>query len=211
MLIEFGTRTVQSKIVFYGCAMSGKSTALKALYHNLNGSKEIVSIETSHLKDARTLFFDYGELDLTFGIWKLKLNLWTATGQDFYCATRPTVLQSTDGIIFIIDSRDSLLEENLKSWNELKSFFGNKLETTIPVIACLNKRDLPDVVAAPMIQSAFEFQPFTKLYETIATQNHNIYPAFNDLFERIFQIHRDAKTTILNQLKEYPKKQILHG
>jgi len=206
VLIDFGTRTVQSKIVFYGCAMSGKSTALKALYHDLNGGKKLVSIETSHSKDARTLFYDYGELDLTFGIWKLKLNLWTATGQDFYCATRPTVLQSTDGIIFVIDSRKNLLEDNLKSWNELKSFFGNKLETTIPVIACLNKRDLPDVIPGSIIQSAFEFHPSTKLHETIATQNHNIYPAFKDLFENIFQIHKAAKTTILNQLREYPKK-----
>jgi len=206
MLIDFGTRTVATKVVFYGCAMSGKSTALKALYQDLNGSKDIVSIETSHSKDARTLFYDYGELDLTFGIWKLKLNLWTATGQDFYCATRPTVLQSTDGIIFVIDSRKSLLEDNLKSWNELKSFFGNKLETTIPVIVCLNKRDLPDIISVPLIQRTCEFHTSTKLYETIATQNQNIYPAFKALFESIFQIHKVAKTTILNQLKEYPKK-----
>jgi GTPase SAR1 family protein len=206
MLIDFGTRMVQSKIVFYGCAMSGKTTALKALYNQLNGGKKIVSIETSHMKESRTLFYDYGELDLSFGIWKLRLNLWTATGQDFYCATRPIVLSGTDGILFVIDSRKELLEDNLKSWNELKAFFGNKLETTIPVVMCLNKRDLPDVIPLPIINSAFELQAATKVHETIATRNYNIYPPFKELFEGIFQIHRTAKNTILNQLREFPKK-----
>jgi len=206
MLIDFGTRMVQSKIVFYGCAMSGKTTALKSLYNQLNGGKKVVSIETSHMKDSRTLFYDYGELDLSFGIWKLRLNLWTATGQDFYCATRPVVLAGTDGILFVVDSRKELLEDNLKSWNELKSFFGSKLETMIPVIICLNKRDLPDVIPLPIIQSALELQASTKVYETIATQNHNIYPPFKELFENIFQIHRAAKNTILNQLRDFPKK-----
>lgn len=197
---------VQSKIVFYGCAMSGKTTALKALYKHLNGGKQIVSIETSHSKDSRTLFYDYGELDLSFGIWKLRLNLWTATGQDFYCATRPIVLSGTDGILFVIDSRKELLEENLKSWTELKSFFGNKLESTIPVVLCLNKRDLPDVIPAAIVPTAFELQASTKVHETIATQSHNIYPPFKELFETIFQIHKSAKNTILNQLRDFPKK-----
>ncbi|MHA1650294.1 MAG: GTP-binding protein [Candidatus Helarchaeota archaeon] len=206
MLIEFGQRMVQSKIVFYGCAMSGKSTALKHLYTDLNGKSQLISIETSHQQNKRTLFYDYGTLDLTFGIWRLHLNLWTATGQDFYCATRTTVLQGTDGIIFVADSRRTLLEENSKSWNELKSFFGDKLEKIIPVVVCLNKRDLTDLIPAEDLRTHLKLHTNTQIFETIAIQNHNIYPAFKTLFENIFQIHKTAKVSIMQQLKEYPKR-----
>ncbi len=186
--------------------MSGKSTALIGLYKNLNGGAPIVSIETSHQKNQRTLFYDYGTLELTFGIWKLKLNLWTATGQDFYCATRTTVLQGTDGIIFMIDSRENLLEENKKSWNELKSLFGKRLGDTVPVVVCLNKQDLPDLVSRDSLKEALELNANNRIFETIAIQNKNIYPAFKALFENIFRVHKTAKTSIMSQLKEYPPK-----
>lgn len=185
--------------------MSGKSTALAGLYKKLHGNNPIISIETSHQENKRTLFYDYGSLDLSFGIWKLKLNLWTATGQDFYCETRSTVLQGTDGIIFILDSRESVLQENLKSWNELKSFFGSRLENIIPVVICLNKRDLPHIISPEQLQESFDLDPNTNLFETIATQNQGIYPAFKSLFETIFKIHKTAKTSIMSQLKQYPK------
>jgi GTPase SAR1 family protein len=201
VIIDFGTRTVQTKIVFYGCAMSGKTTALKSLYNNLNGGTKLVSIETSHTESSRTLFYDFGTLELKFGIWKLKLNFWTATGQDFYCATRSTVLQGTDGIMFIADSQEFLLADNKKSWSELKSFFGSRLEHLIPVILCLNKRDLPEIISNQHIKTTLQLLPETPIYETIATKDENIYPAFKQLLEDIFRIHKTAKTSIMNQLK----------
>ena len=186
--------------------MSGKTTALKGLYAHLNGSAPLVSIETSHSKNSRTLFYDLGTLELKFGIWKLKLNFWTATGQDFYCATRTTVLQGADGLIFVADSQKLLLDENIKSWNELKSFFGDKLEHVIPVIVCLNKRDLNNLISVEFLKEYLQLNSSTHIYETIATENHNLYPAFKELLENIFQIHKAAKTSIMNQLKKYPKK-----
>jgi len=201
VLIDFGQRTVQSKMVFYGCAMSGKSTALRSLYGQLNGHSPLVSIETSHDKNRRTLFYDFGALELKFGIWKLKLNFWTATGQDFYCATRSTVLQGTDGVFFVADSQDSLVEDNIKSWHELRSFFGSRLEQIVPVIICLNKRDLPNLVSTDFMRENLQLLSNTLIYETIATKDENIYPAFRKLLETIFQIHKAAKTSIMNQLK----------
>ncbi len=181
--------------------MSGKSTALKGLYGQLNGGGPLVSIDTSHSENSRTLFYDFGALELKFGIWKLKLNFWTATGQDFYCATRSTVLQGTDGILFVADSQESLAEENIKSWNELKSFFGSRLEHIIPVSVCLNKRDLPDIVSDEFLRQTLQLLSNTSIYETVATENENVYPAFRQLLERIFQIHKAAKTSIMTQMK----------
>lgn len=207
MIIDFGTRTVQSKMVFYGCAMSGKTTALQALYQHFNSRglqiEPLVSIETSHEKDRRTLFYDFGTFNLKFGIWKMKLNFWTATGQDFYCATRTTVLQGTDGIIFVADSQESLFEENLKSWSELKAIFGSRLENIIPVVVCLNKRDLSNKITTESLKETLGLIQSTPIYETIATTNQNVYPAFKSLLEKIFQVHRSAKITIMKQLKDY--------
>ncbi len=188
--------------------MSGKSTALKCLYNHLNGGSPLISIETSHSRNSRTLFYDFGMLKLTFGIWKLKLNFWTATGQDYYCATRSTVLQGSDGLIFVADSQESLMNENIKSWNELKSFFQDRLEHIIPVIICLNKRDLTELISADFLKETLQLHLNTNIYETIATKNHNIYPAFKALLENIFQIHKAAKTSIMNQLKNSPKERI---
>lgn len=181
--------------------MSGKTTALKSLYSHLNGIKPLISIETSHSESTRTLFYDFGTLELTFGIWKLILNFWTATGQDFYCSTRSTVLQGTDGIVFMVDSQAFLLEENLKSWNELKSFFGPKLEEIIPVSICLNKRDLQGLTSAAELREHLQLQSQTPIHETVATKNENVYPSFKTLLEAIFQVHKTAKVSIMNQLK----------
>ncbi len=201
MLIDFDQRTVQSKIVFYGCAMSGKSTALQGLYRQLDGAQPIISIETSHAENSRTLYYDYGPLKLKFGAWNLQLNFWTATGQDFYCVTRPTVLQRTDGILFVVDSQLALTEFNKKSWDELKSFFGARLERIVPVIVCLNKRDLPDPVSAEVVRQVLPLRAQTPLYETIATKNINLFPAFKQLLDLVFQVHKVAKTSIMDQLK----------
>ncbi len=210
MIIEFGTRTIQSKIVFYGCAMSGKTTALQGLYNQFNSMnidvEPLVSIETSHTKEKRTLFYDFGALNLKFGIWKMKLNFWTATGQDFYCATRTTVLQGTDGVIFVADSQEPLIDDNFKSWSELKSFFGTRLESIVPVVICLNKRDLTNIFSSDFLRNYFDLFPETPIYETIAITNQNVYPAFKKLLENIFQVHKAVKLCIMDQLKEYPKK-----
>ena len=137
-------------------------------------------------------------------VWKMKLNFWTATGQDFYCATRTTVLQGTDGVIFVADSQESLFEENLKSWSELKSYFGSRLETIIPVVVCLNKRDLTKTITSESLERSLDLTEVTPIYETIAKNNRNVYPAFKKLLQKIFQIHKSAKITIMEQLKDYP-------
>lgn len=190
--------------------MSGKTTALYTLYNHFNSFglplEPLVSIETSHSQEKRTLFYDFGTFSLKFGIWKMKLNFWTATGQDFYCATRTTVLQGTDGIIFVVDSQETLLEENLKSWGELKLAFGSKLENLIPVVVCLNKRDLTNIISPEVLKKALNLAEYTPIYETIAVRDENVYPTFKALLENIFLVHRSAKNTIMNQLKDYPKQ-----
>ncbi|MHA1378460.1 MAG: GTP-binding protein [Candidatus Helarchaeota archaeon] len=198
MLIDFGTNTIQSKIVFYGSAMSGKTTALKYLFDKFQ--EKVISITTSHTTTPRTLFYDFGAIDLKFGIWNFKLNMWTATGQDFYCATRSTVLQGVDGIIFMADSRKKLLEENKRSWEELVSYFRNNLLRVIPIIICLNKQDLQNLVTIEEFKQYLNLNHNIEILRTVALTGENIHEAFKKIFRLIFTVHSNIKDTINNQL-----------
>ena len=199
MIIDFGSKMIQSKIVFYGPAMSGKTTALKYLFKKFNG--DLISIDTSHLEKPRTLFYDYGCIDLQFGVWKLKLNLWTATGQDFYCATRSTVLQGVDGIIFVADARREILNDNKRSWGELLDYFKDKLVKIIPIIVCLNKQDLENLTPEDLFKQYLNLGDTIEIIKMIAITGENVYEAFTRIFQNIFSVHSSIKDAIRQQLK----------
>ena len=199
MFIDFGSRIIQIKIVFYGSAMSGKTTALNLLFKKFNSP--LISVNTSHSKEARTLFYDYGYTVMNIGNWSLKINLWSATGQDFYCMTRSTVLQGSDGIMFMADSQNHLQEENIKSYKELKDFFGYKLENNIPVVICLNKRDLKDIISLEKFNELFKILSRSKIFETIAyNSGKNVYNSFNFLFKQILDVHKEINQTIQKEI-----------
>ncbi|MHA1797786.1 MAG: GTP-binding protein [Candidatus Helarchaeota archaeon] len=199
MFIDFGSRLIQIKIVFYGPAMSGKTTALEFLFKKFNS--QLISLNTSHSEEARTLFYDFGYIILNIGQWGLKINLWSATGQDFYCMTRSTVLQGTDGLIFMADSQKQFINDNIKSFKELKDFFGSKLEANIPVVICLNKRDLTHVISLEEFKLAFSGLTNSRIFETIAREEgKNIFDSFYYLFKQILELHEDIHNTIQKEI-----------
>jgi hypothetical protein len=138
MIFDYQNKTILIKVVYYGPAMSGKTTTLKFLFSYFNKEKELESIENTM---GRTLFFDFGVLQFSGSEWNLKFLLYSATGQDFYAVTRPSTLTGVDGIIFVADSQNDYLEYNLRSWNELKTLFGLELYE-VPIIIAFNKYDL---------------------------------------------------------------------
>lgn len=138
MIFDYESKILQVKIVYYGPAMSGKTTSIKYLFSYFKKDNNLESIESSV---GRTLFFDFGVLHFQGSNWGLKFLIYSATGQDFYASTRPATLNGVDGIIFIVDSRLDYLKYNLRSWNELKSLFGDEVYN-IPIVISLNKYDL---------------------------------------------------------------------
>ncbi len=94
MIIDALEKTIQIKIVYYGPALSGKTTSLLALFNHFGKQKDVKSIESTV---QRTLFFDYGTISFQNEKWKLKLHIYSTTGQDFYVVTRPITLQAIDG------------------------------------------------------------------------------------------------------------------
>ena len=123
MIVSYDTNTIQIKFVYYGPAMSGKTTMLKSLFKILKNDGDLTSIETT---TGRTLFFDFGSLYFKGADWNIKILLYAATGQDFYANTRFATLQGTDGVILVMDSDPELIDANKQSWYELKNYFAER-------------------------------------------------------------------------------------
>jgi hypothetical protein len=184
LIVNYKEQIIQLKIVYYGCAMSGKTTTLRYLFKKFSNEKNLTSIETT---TGRTLFFDFGVLSMKGGDWLIKIALYSATGQDFYAATRPATLTGADGIIFIIDSQKNLIDDNLNSWLELKSFYGKNIKE-LPLVLCLNKQDLKDLSDQETLIEKFEVDNFSnfKMIETEAITGKGVIKTFKYMMEFLF-------------------------
>lgn len=147
MQLDFVNRELTIKLVYYGPALSGKTTNLQALHKAADpgSSGRLMTLET---RDDRTLFFDL--LPLTFrnqGSLAVRLKVFTVPGQVIHASTRRLVVQGADGIAFIADSRNAETQHNAESFIDLKENLkqhGLALKQ-MPVVIQFNKRDLPDV------------------------------------------------------------------
>ncbi len=146
--INFATREVSCKVVYYGPGLCGKTTNLQQV-HNKAPSQRRGHLTSIATEGDRTLFFDFMPLALgTVAGMKTKLQLYTVPGQVYYNATRKIVLEGVDGIIFVADSSASRREANRESWQNLKDNlreYGLDV-TEVPVVIQFNKRDLPDAM-----------------------------------------------------------------
>ena len=142
-------KEIDLKIVYYGPAVCGKTTNLQSVHMSLNPKQrgELVSLAT---KDDRTLFFDFLPVELgSIKGFKTRFHIYTVPGQVFYTLTRRAVLTGVDGIIFVADSQDGKMEENLESMNDLKDnlkYYNKDLES-VPFVVQYNKRDLENVIS----------------------------------------------------------------
>src|SRR5881394_3733605 len=118
-LVNFTTREITCKIVYYGPGRSGKTSNLHYIYAQVPDDRKgrMVSLAT---QTDRTLFFDFLPLDLgSISGFTTRLQLYTVPGQTYYQSTRKLVLQGVDGVVFVVDSQTRQLEENLESFRDL--------------------------------------------------------------------------------------------
>src|SRR4026207_2213979 len=119
-VVNYGTREITCKIVYYGPGRSGKTTNLQHIYSQLPEERKgkMVSLAT---ETDRTLFFDFLPLDLgTISGFATRFQLYTVPGQVYYAATRRLVLQGADGVVFVADSQARRFDENLESLQNLQ-------------------------------------------------------------------------------------------
>ena len=141
------TREIAVKVVYYGPALSGKTTNLQALFQKID-PKVRGRLMTLDTKDDRTLFFDMMPVFFrTAGGVKVKLKLYTVPGQVMHESTRRIVLQGTDAVAFVADARRSEAGPTLAYWsNMLRNLEANGLDPrALPIVIQKNKMDLPDL------------------------------------------------------------------
>jgi len=155
MHINWQLRKLNLKIVYYGPALSGKTTNLEQIHKSVSPARrsELVSLNTHQ---DRTLYFDFLQLELgqIAGLTP-QIHLYTVPGQAYYEASRKVVLRGADGVVFVADSSPNRLSYNLKSWKQLKvhlDSFGIEMEK-FPVVVQLNKQDLPNAMSPTVLRN----------------------------------------------------------
>jgi hypothetical protein len=166
-LVNFTTREITCKIVYYGPGRSGKTSNLHYIYGQVPDDRKgrMVSLAT---QTDRTLFFDFLPLELgSISGFTTKFQLYTVPGQVYYNATRKLVLQGADGVVFVADSQVRQLDENIES---LQNLHQNVLDQgmdvrTLPMILQYNKQDLPrELILSPAeLDDALNFRALTSV------------------------------------------------
>ncbi len=179
MQLDFVNRELTIKLVYYGPALSGKTTNLQALHKTAEpgASGRLMTLET---RDDRTLFFDL--LPLTFrnqGSLAVRLKVFTVPGQVIHASTRRLVVQGADGIAFIADSRSVETQHNAESFMDLKENLKQHGLTLkqMPVIIQFNKRDVPDVRSDAEI-AELAAQGREPVYLAVATRGQGVVESF---------------------------------
>jgi len=181
LIIDYGNRTIGLKIVFFGPAMSGKTTTIRWLFSELGITEKLTSIENTL---GRTMFCDFGIIPCNLSdSWIINAHIWSATGQDFYRSTREVVLVGADGVVFVADSQEHLLDENLESWNELMAMIIEE-ERPLPIVVCLNKQDLPDAINEERLREHLNLQLSVPVFRSVAMSGFNVIEAFQLLFQQ---------------------------
>ena len=146
--INYSSKEINCKIVYYGPGLCGKTANLQLIYTKTGEDRKgkLISLAT---ETERTLFFDF--LPLSLGDikgFKVRFHLYTVPGQVFYAASRKLILKGCDGVVFVADSQVERAEANLESLDDLRinlEEHGFDLDT-MPMTIQYNKRDLPNVL-----------------------------------------------------------------
>jgi mutual gliding-motility protein MglA len=151
-IVDYQTREITCKIVYYGPGRSGKTTNLHYIYDRVPASRRgrMVSLAT---QADRTLFFDFLPLDLgTISGFTTRFQLYTVPGQVYYHTTRRLVLQGADGVVFVADSQARQLDENIESMQDLHANLAEHgLDArSVPLVLQYNKQGLPPDLILPV-------------------------------------------------------------
>jgi signal recognition particle receptor subunit beta len=186
--LNLETREITLKIVYYGAALSGKTTNLQQLHRLLSaGSKgEMVTLDT---QDDRTLYFDF--LPVEFGVdgdYNIKLKLFTVPGQVMHRATRKVVLAGVDAVAFIADSQRDAASANAYSYRDLEANMrANGIDVQqVPQVVQFNKRDLPDVKPLEEVRKAWEGTGIPTV-PAVAVRGEGVVETFEALLGQLYK------------------------
>jgi signal recognition particle receptor subunit beta len=192
VFFNYTTMQVSAKIVYYGPGLCGKTTNLQQIHGRTDpGSRgEMVSLET---EADRTLFFDLLPLEVgTIGGMRVRLQLYTVPGQVFYNTTRKLVLKGVDGIVFVVDSQEPMLDANLESLTNLRRNMEelNQPLEKIPFLFQYNKRDLRNIHTVDTLDRHLNREGF-EVYEGAALHGVGVFETLKAISRKtLAAVHR---------------------
>jgi signal recognition particle receptor subunit beta len=175
-LINYASREINCKIVYYGTGLGGKTTNLEYIFKQLAPGirGEMISLAT---ETERTLFFDFLPLDLgSVQGFKTKFSLYTVPGQVEYNASRKLILNGVDGIVFVADSQREKMSENIESFRNMEenlAEYGLTLDQ-VPYVLQYNKRDLPNVSNFEELEAALNTKGVAS-FEAVAVEGSGVF------------------------------------
>jgi signal recognition particle receptor subunit beta len=186
--INYASREINCKIVYYGPGLCGKTTNLQYIYDktNPNAKGKLISLAT---ETDRTLFFDFLPLELgTVRGFRTRFHLYTVPGQVFYDASRKLILKGVDGVIFVADSQVERMDANVESLENLQA----NLKTqgydinTIPFVLQLNKRDLPNVAPVDEMKRLL-MRREEPVFEAVAAKGPGVFETLKGVAKLVLQ------------------------
>jgi mutual gliding-motility protein MglA len=200
-------REIGAKIVYYGPAAGGKTTNLHFIHNRLNPKQrgDLISLAT---KDDRTLFFDFLPLDLgTVKGFNVRFHLYTVPGQVYYVSTRRAVLTGVDGIVFVADSQEEKLAENIESLEDLEKnllYYGKKIND-IPMILQYNKRDLRKISSIQTLNAKLNRRNCS-VVESVGLNGKGVMETLTDISKAVLESLEDSskKTKIKPPTRSAP-------
>jgi hypothetical protein len=187
-LVNYSTREITCKIVYYGAGRSGKTSNLQYIHAFVPEERRgaMVSLAT---ETDRTLFFDFLPLDLgTISGFRTRLQLYTVPGQVYYGATRRLVLRGADGVVFVADSQPERFDENLESFPPLHEHLLEEGQdpNDVPLVIQYNKRDLPGVLAVNELEDVFNFRALPS-FSAVAVDGEGVFPTLKSVSSLVLQ------------------------
>ena len=175
-LINYSSREINCKIVYYGPGLGGKTTNIQYVYDKLNPETKgkLVTLATEM---DRTLFFDFLPLELgTVKGFKTRFHLYTVPGQVYYNASRKLILRGVDGVVFVADSDECRIDANIEAlYNLHENLTEHGIELSeVPFVIQWNKRDMP--TALPLEELEHELNPEgNRSFEAVAVNGTGVF------------------------------------
>ena len=184
--INYASKEINCKIVYYGPGLGGKTTNLQYIYNKTapEAKGKMISLAT---EADRTLFFDFLPLDLgTIRGFTTRFHLYTVPGQVFYDASRRLILKGVDGVVFVADSQEERMEANIESIRNLEQ---NLIEhgfqlAAVPYALQFNKRDLPTALAADQMYRILNYKR-EPTFEAVATTGAGVFDTLKAVAKQI--------------------------
>jgi signal recognition particle receptor subunit beta len=185
-LINLAAGEINYKIVYYGCALGGKTTSIQYVYKKVTSDVKgkLVSIAT---EEERTLYFDFLPLSLgkVQGL-NTRFHLYTVPGQPQYNASRKLVIQGVDGIVFVVDSQVSRLDQNVEAylnmWENLEDQDDSPLD--LALVLQYNKRDLTEVYNIRDLNELFN-QTDSPHFQSCALTGEGVFEALRNVSKQV--------------------------